>query len=82
MPPDEGWLRVVEIEIPVISKDAVCHPSLITDASVSSHFISSHLMYTQVPSISKTIDYNPEGMLFLICDVVQEVRDTLGKGSQ
>ena len=33
----------------------------------------------QIPTISKSLDYNPDGMLFIICDAVQEVRDTLGR---
>jgi hypothetical protein len=28
--------------------------------------------------MAKQLDYNPDGMMFVICDIVQEVRDTLG----
>jgi hypothetical protein len=32
----------------------------------------------QIPSIAKEIDYNPQGMIFAICDIVKEVQDQLG----
>jgi hypothetical protein len=36
------------------------------------------VLFAQIPSISKNIDYNPDGMLFVICDDVTEVVEALG----